>query len=44
MSSAETPPDPDEPEPSEEQISAAGRNMMIATVLLILAAVFLLPR
>jgi hypothetical protein len=44
MSSAETPPDPDEPEPTEEQIRAAGRNFLIAIALLILAAAFFLPR
>jgi len=44
MSSAETPPDPNEPEPTEEEIRAAGRNMLIVTALLILVAIFLLPR
>jgi hypothetical protein len=39
MSSAETPPDPDEPPPTEEEMWEAARNFGVAIILLIMAAI-----
>jgi hypothetical protein len=42
MSSAETPPDPNEPEPTPEEIRAAIRRWLISTGCLVAVAVVLI--
>jgi hypothetical protein len=44
MSSAETPPDPSDPEPTDEQMNTAGLIFLGNVILLIIAALVLLPR